>query len=73
MQCQSCQSYRQAQLTAEIAIHFPGYENLNTPHVLIFPEIVVCLDCGSTTLKIPKAELQSIQERVPWLSFACAS
>jgi hypothetical protein len=60
-------------LTAEIAIHFLGNENLNVPHVFAFPEIVVCLDCGSTSFKIAEAELQSIRERVPWLSFARGS
>lgn len=70
MQCQSCQSTRRAELSAEIAIHFVGYENLNAPHVLVFPEILVCLDCGSTVFQLPEAQLQSIRERIPWLSFA---
>jgi hypothetical protein len=53
------------ELSAEVAIHFLGHENLNTPHVFVFPDILVCLDCGSTVFKVPDAELQSIRERVP--------
>jgi len=72
MQCQSCHSTSQAELSAEIAIHFPGRENLNTPHVYVFPDITVCLDCGSTSFKVPDAKLQSIRERVPQSSRARA-
>ena len=43
--------------------HFPGRENLNKPHVFVFPHIVFCLDCGSSNFIVPKAELQSIRER----------
>jgi len=73
MQCQSCQSTSQVDLSAEIAIHFPGHENLNTPHVYVFPEIVVCLDCGSTSFKVPDNELKLIRERVLQSSRARAS
>ncbi len=63
MRCQSCQSTSQVELPTEIAIHFPGRENLNKPHVFVFPDIVICLDCGSTNFTVPEAELQSIRER----------
>jgi len=72
MRCQSRQSTSQVGLTAEIAIHFPGRENLDTPHVSVFPDIVICLDCGSTNFTVPEAELQSVRERAsvsssaPW-------
>ena len=73
MRCKSCQSTSQVKLPAEIAIHFPGRQNLNTPHVFVFPDIVICLDCGSTNLTVPEAELQSIRERASLSSFARAS
>ena len=63
MRCQSCQSTSQVRVSAEIAIHVPGHENLNTPHILVFPNIVNCLDCGSTNFTVPEAELQSVRER----------
>ena len=63
MRCQSCQSTSQIELPGEIAVHFPGRENLNTPHVFVFPDVVFCLDCGSANFTVPEAELQSIRER----------
>jgi hypothetical protein len=73
MRCKSCQSTSQVALTAEIAIHFRGREDLNTPHVFVFPDIVICLDCGSTNFTVPEAELQSIRERASLSSCARAS
>ena len=64
MRCKSCQSTSQVELPAEIAIHFQGRQNLNTPHVFVFPDIAICLDCGSTKFTVPEAELRSIRERV---------
>ena len=70
MQCRSCQSTRHAELSAEIAIHLPDLENLNTPHVYVFPDIAVCLDGGPAGFKVPEADLQSVRERLPQLSRA---
>jgi hypothetical protein len=63
MRCQSCQSTIQVELPGEIAIHFPGRENLSTPHVFVFPDIVLCLDCGSANFAVREAEPRSIRER----------
>jgi hypothetical protein len=40
--------------------HFPGYEGLDKPTVWIFPEVVVCLDCGLAELTVPEAELRTL-------------
>jgi hypothetical protein len=69
MRCKSCQSTSQVKLPAEIAIHFPGRENLNTPHVFVFPDVFICLDCGSTNFTVPEAELQSIRARASLSSY----
>lgn len=55
MSCKSCKSKNQSEFATEIAIHLPG---LNTPHVFIFPMVVVCLDCGFTEFSIPETELR---------------
>jgi len=60
MTCLSCGSTNESKLTAEIAIHFPGLKNLNKPIVWVFPEIVVCLDCGEARFAVPEAELRSL-------------
>jgi hypothetical protein len=58
MPCKSCSSNDQRNFLAEIAIHFPGPKNIDKPHVLVFPELVVCLDCGSAEFVISEEELR---------------
>ena len=57
MCCPSCASGRQAEFSAEINIHYHGLQNLDRPGVFVFPEILVCLDCGFSVFDIPEAEL----------------
>jgi hypothetical protein len=51
-----------AQFDTEIMIHFPGLKNLDKPAVMVFPKIVVCMDCGLTEFTIPAAELRMMGE-----------
>jgi hypothetical protein len=60
MNCLSCGSSKQAELTAEMMIHFLGLEHLDKPGVLLFPKIEVCLDCGLSRFTVPETELASI-------------
>jgi|GEM_PF-885642 hypothetical protein len=57
MSCRFCTSENQGSFPAEIAIHLPG---LDMPHLLLFPKIVACLDCGFTEVSIPKTEMPRI-------------
>ena len=41
-----------------MGIHFPGLKNINKPLVWVFPELVVCLDCGTAEFAVPEAELR---------------
>jgi hypothetical protein len=41
-----------------MGIHFPGLKNIDKPVVWVFPEVVVCLDCGMTQFAVPEAELR---------------
>jgi hypothetical protein len=43
--------------TSEIAVHFPGLQNVDKPTVFVFPKLLVCLDCGFTEFAIPETEL----------------
>jgi hypothetical protein len=45
-----------------MGIHFPGLKNIDKPVVWVFPELVVCLDCGFAEFHIPKEELQALGE-----------
>jgi hypothetical protein len=58
MPCKSCGSVNQSKFTGEVCIHFPGLQDLDRPVVWVFPEIVVCLDCGASEFAVPEAELR---------------
>jgi hypothetical protein len=50
----------QSKFTAEIAIHFPGLKGINKPHVWVFPELLVCLGCGTAEFIVPETELKML-------------
>jgi hypothetical protein len=62
MCCESCASRNQAEYQAEIAVHFPGRENLAKPQVLIFPKVLVCIACGFSRFTILKTELRLLKD-----------
>jgi hypothetical protein len=62
MSCRVCASENQSRFPTELAIHLPG---LSTPHVFLFPKIVVCMDCGFTELSIPETELPRLAKKDP--------
>jgi hypothetical protein len=63
MPCKSCGSVNQSKFTAEIGIHFPGLKNIDKPVVWVFPELIVCLDCGAAEFAVPEAELRRLAKR----------
>ena len=63
MTCKVCGSDQQSKFTAEIAIHLPGLKGLNKPHVLVFPELLVCLNCGKSKFVIPEDQLRAYERR----------
>ena len=60
MCCKSCGSANQKSFSAEMAIHFPGLKNIDRPVVWVFPEVVVCLDCGTAEFVVPKENLRQL-------------
>jgi len=60
MSCQLCRSSNEAELGAEMVIHFSGLNNLDKPGVWVFSKLLVCLDCGGSHLKIPERKLAAI-------------
>jgi hypothetical protein len=58
MNCPHCASDTQAELNAEVNIHFTGFRNnVDSPGLLIFPKLLVCLDCGFSRFTTPEDEL----------------
>ena len=44
--------------TAEMSIHFPGLKNISKPHVLVYPELLICLNCGMAEFFVRETELR---------------
>jgi hypothetical protein len=61
MACKRCSSGSQSKFDAEINIHLPGYDGLGEPAVWIFPELVVCLECGFTEFSVVETELRKLE------------
>ena len=56
--CKFCGSVNQSKFKGEMGIHFSGLKNIDKPVVWVFPELVVCLDCGSAEFAVPEAKLR---------------
>jgi hypothetical protein len=57
MPCRSCHSTNQQLFRSEVAIH---PTSLNLPQMLLYPEVLVCLDCGFTQFSIPEQMLHEL-------------
>jgi len=62
MKCKTCGSEHCADFSGELAIHFPGLENLSKPHVFIAAELAVCLQCGRAEFAIPNDKLRQLMD-----------
>ena len=60
MTCKSCGSDKQDKFRAEMGLHFPGLKNITKPAVLVFPEVLVCLNCGHSEFVVPETQLQEL-------------
>jgi hypothetical protein len=57
MRCKACESINQRKFTGEMVIHSPGLKDIDKPVVWVFPELIICLDCGNAEFVVPEAEL----------------
>jgi len=62
MSCRQCSSDHLSTFSTETNVHFPGRGGLDMPTVWMFPEVVVCLDCGFAEFVVPKNELHALVE-----------
>lgn len=65
MSCLSCGSSNEAEFAAELVVHFSGLKNVGNPGVLVFPKIVICLDCGFAQFTVPQTELALLAATIP--------
>jgi hypothetical protein len=57
MACKSCGSNNQRKFNGEIAIHWREFQNIDKALVWVFPQLVVCSDCGIAEFAVPEAQL----------------
>jgi hypothetical protein len=60
MPCKSCRSVNQKKFISEMGLHFPELRDIDKPVVWLFPEVVVCLDCGIAEFAVPEEELRQL-------------
>lgn len=58
MACRSCGSNNLTSFAAETTVHILGLENVDKPTVLVFPKLLVCVNCGFTEFKMSADELR---------------
>jgi hypothetical protein len=64
MNCALCASSNQMEFPAEINIHLRGLKKVGKPLVFVFPNLLVCLDCGFTQVTLPEGDLCLLRESI---------
>jgi hypothetical protein len=57
--CQ-CSSANQQKFLGEMCIRRPGLKHIADSIVLVWPELVVCLNCGAAEFLVPESELHQL-------------
>jgi hypothetical protein len=57
MTCASCTSSNLMEFPAEVNIHFSGLRSMHKPGIFVFPKLLICRDCGSSSFTTPASEL----------------
>lgn len=63
--CKYCNSDDQTAFGGEVALHFRGLEGLKKPIVWIFPDVPVCLNCGTAVFSVAEQELRVLRTGKP--------
>jgi hypothetical protein len=71
--CESCSSKNLSKFPAEIAIHFPGGENIDRPAVFLSPQLAVCLACGRAQFSVGEAGLRQLSNTSDDAADCCAN
>ena len=61
--CRACRSENVQKLRGEIAMRVPGLKNIDKPIVWVFPDILVCMDCGIAEFAVPEDDLRTLAKR----------
>jgi hypothetical protein len=60
MNCKRCGVDNQSKFPTEMNVHFAGWEGLDKPSVWVFPEVLVCLNCGLAEFDVPVRQLAAL-------------
>ena len=60
MLCKSCGASNLSNFAGEVAIHFSGLTNIDKPPVFLFPEFLVCLNCGTAVFAVSENEMKAL-------------
>ena len=68
MPCTSCGSKNLPRFKGEVALLLSGPVGVQ-PTVFVWPQVMVCLDCGAAQFSVPKAELGMLAKGTPTVGF----
>jgi hypothetical protein len=57
MACNFCGSEKQTEFNTEMNVHLRGLKSIDSPGILLFPRVLVCLDCGFSRFTMAETEL----------------
>jgi hypothetical protein len=57
MSCPACRLDNQMEFSAEMLVHLGDIKSLDNSGVILFPKVLVCLNCGFSEFTVPEAEL----------------
>lgn len=63
MRCPECGSENQRKFASEVAVHVEEKPGERTPPVLVFPQLMICLDCGFLQGQIERNDLPLLAPR----------
>jgi hypothetical protein len=64
MPCKKCGSDQRSEFASEINLHFPDLIDRDEQAVLLFPKLLVCLECGFTEFFLSQNELPLVSKRI---------
>ncbi len=62
MLCKACQSANLKKFSAEMLFKSSEPKNLNKADVWLYPEVIVCLNCGGAAFAVPEEELCQFEQ-----------
>jgi predicted nucleic-acid-binding Zn-ribbon protein len=63
MPCKKCGSEDQTEFGAEVNLHFQGNSERDKQAILLFPKLLVCMECGFTEFVISETDLPHLSMR----------